>query len=87
MFGSIVLTPEDVRPVGYRWIFVRKRNEKNEITRYKARLVAQGFSQKLLGRIVLIGGQELVGLMIKYKVGIQVKEVLEICEIDEDFFE
>ncbi|WP_306770653.1 restriction endonuclease [Moraxella catarrhalis] len=48
---------------------------------------AQGFSQKLLGRIVLIGGQELVGLMIKYKVGIQVKEVLEICEIDEDFFE
>lgn len=48
---------------------------------------AQGFSQKLLGRIVLIDGQELVGLMIKYKVGIQVKEVLEICEIDEDFFE
>ena len=46
MFGSIVLTPEDVRPVGYRWIFVRKRNEKNEITRYKARLVAQGFSQR-----------------------------------------
>ncbi|AZQ89400.1 hypothetical protein [Moraxella catarrhalis] len=40
-----------------------------------------------MGRIVLIGGQELVGLMIKYKVGIQVKEVLEICEIDEDFFE
>ena len=46
VFGSIVLTPEDVRPVGYRWIFVRKRNEKNEITRYKARLVAQGFSQR-----------------------------------------
>lgn len=48
---------------------------------------AQEFSQKLLGRIVLIDGQELVGLMIKYKVGIQVKEVLEICEIDDDFFE
>ena len=48
---------------------------------------AQEFSQKLLGRIVLIDGQELVGLMIKYKVGIQIKEVLEICEIDDDFFE
>lgn len=48
---------------------------------------AQEFSQKLLGKIVLIDGQELVGLMIKYKVGIQVKEVLEICEIDDDFFE
>lgn len=48
---------------------------------------AKEYAQKLLGRIVLIDGQELVTLMIKYKVGIQTKEVLEICEIDEDFFE
>ena len=41
-----MLTPKDVNPVGYKWVFVRKRNEKNEITRYKARLVAQGFSQR-----------------------------------------
>jgi hypothetical protein len=34
-------------PVGYKWIFIRKRNEKNKIVRYKARLVAQGFLQKL----------------------------------------
>ena len=33
-------------PVGYKWIFVCKQNEKNEIIRYKARLVAQGFSQR-----------------------------------------
>jgi hypothetical protein len=33
-------------PVGYKWVFVRKHNEKNEIIRYKARLVAQGFSQR-----------------------------------------
>ena len=33
--------------VGYKWVFVHKRNEKNEIIRYKARLVAQGFSQIL----------------------------------------
>jgi hypothetical protein len=33
-------------PVGYKWVFVRKRNKKNEIIRYKARLVAQGFSQR-----------------------------------------
>ena len=33
-------------PVEYKWIFVRKRNKKNEIIRYKARLVAQGFSQR-----------------------------------------
>ena len=35
-----------MKPLGYRWIFVRKRNEKDEIVRYKARLVAQGFSQR-----------------------------------------
>jgi hypothetical protein len=32
--------------VGYKWVFVRKRNEKNEIMKYKTRLMAQGFSQK-----------------------------------------
>lgn len=48
---------------------------------------AKEYAQKLLGKIVLIDGQELVTLMIKYKIGIQTKEVLEICEIDEDFFE
>lgn len=47
---------------------------------------AKEYAQKLLGKIVLIDGRELVTLMIKYKVGIQIKEVLEICEIDEDFF-
>ncbi|KAL0347696.1 UNVERIFIED_CONTAM: Retrovirus-related Pol polyprotein from transposon RE1 [Sesamum calycinum] len=35
-----------VKPVGYKWVFVRKRNEQNEVVRYKARLVAQGFTQK-----------------------------------------
>lgn len=32
--------------VGYKWVSIRKRNEKNEIVRYKAQLVAQGFSQR-----------------------------------------
>ncbi|RVW57562.1 Retrovirus-related Pol polyprotein from transposon RE1 [Vitis vinifera] len=46
VFGPVVQTLEDVKPVGYKWVFVRKRNENNEIIRYKARLVAQGFSQR-----------------------------------------
>ena len=49
-FGPVVQTPIDIKPVGYRWIFVRKQNEQNEIeqneiVQYKARLVTQGFSQ------------------------------------------
>jgi hypothetical protein len=33
-------------PVGYKLVFLTKWNEYNEIVLYKARLVAQGFSQR-----------------------------------------
>ncbi|XP_073120754.1 uncharacterized protein [Henckelia pumila] len=46
VLGPVVQTPKGVISVGCKWVFVRKRNEKNEVTRYKARLVAQGFSQR-----------------------------------------
>ncbi|KAL0556350.1 hypothetical protein IC582_004863 [Cucumis melo] len=46
VFGPVVYTPKGVKPVGFKWVFVRKRNENNEVTRYKARLFAQGFSQR-----------------------------------------
>uniref|UniRef100_A0A0D2ZZF1 Reverse transcriptase Ty1/copia-type domain-containing protein n=1 Tax=Brassica oleracea var. oleracea TaxID=109376 RepID=A0A0D2ZZF1_BRAOL len=35
VFGPITVTPRDVKPVGYKWAFVRKRNEKGEVVRYK----------------------------------------------------
>ena len=37
---------EIVKLVGYKWVFIRRCNEKNEITRYKVWFIAQGFSQK-----------------------------------------
>jgi hypothetical protein len=43
VFGSIVQTPKGVSPIGYKWVFAQKCNEKNEIVKYKTRLVAQGF--------------------------------------------
>ena len=46
VFGPITRIPDNVKPVGYKWVFVRKRNEKNEVVKYKARLIAQGFSQR-----------------------------------------
>ncbi|KAM1510718.1 hypothetical protein TB1_019085 [Malus domestica] len=45
VFVPIVPTPPHVKPIGYKWVFLRKCNEKNEIVRYKARLVTQGVSQ------------------------------------------
>ncbi|KAM2668214.1 hypothetical protein EV2_019825 [Malus domestica] len=45
VFGPVTPTLSHVKSVGYKWVFVRKHNEKNEIVRCKARLVAQGLSQ------------------------------------------
>lgn len=44
-FAPVVQIIEDVKLVGYKWVYVRKCNEHNEITRYKERLVEQGFLQ------------------------------------------
>jgi hypothetical protein len=46
VFGPVAHTPPNVCLVGYKGVFVRKRDENNVVVRYKARLVAQGFSQR-----------------------------------------
>ena len=38
--------PEGRQAIGCKWVFLRKRDEHGNIIKYKARLVAQGFSQK-----------------------------------------
>lgn len=38
--------PEGRDVVGCKWVFARKLDEKGQVVRHKARLVAQGFSQK-----------------------------------------
>jgi hypothetical protein len=46
VFTSVMSTPSSIFPVGYKWVFARRRNENNDVVRYKARLVAQGFTQR-----------------------------------------
>ena len=43
---TVVPKTQSTRTVGSKWLFVRKRDEYGEISRYKARLVAQGYSQR-----------------------------------------
>lgn len=38
--------PQNQKPIGCKWVYKIKTNENGNVTRYKARLVAQGFSQK-----------------------------------------
>jgi hypothetical protein len=43
---DVVELPASRRAVGCRWVFAHKLNERGEVVRHKARLVAQGFSQR-----------------------------------------
>ena len=43
VFGPVVYTPKSVIHVGYKWVFVRKKINNNEIVQYKAWFVAKGF--------------------------------------------
>jgi hypothetical protein len=44
VFTDVIPTPPRIFPVGFKWVFIQKRNENNEVIRYKARLVVQGFT-------------------------------------------
>jgi hypothetical protein len=46
VFTDVIPTPLRIFPIGFKWVFIRKRNENNDVVRYKVRLVAQGFTQR-----------------------------------------
>ncbi len=48
---------------------------------------ARDYASAVPTRIVLIDGKRLAELMIKYGVGVQIKQSYAVVEIDEDFFE
>jgi len=48
---------------------------------------AKEYARSVPTRVVLIDGPRLAELMIRYRVGVQVKRTLQIVNIDEDFFE
>lgn len=47
---------------------------------------ARAYAVNVPTRIILIDGKRLTSLMIRYGVGVQVKETYKVVEIDEDFF-
>lgn len=48
---------------------------------------AKVYAENVPTRIILVDGQRLTSLMIRYGVGVQVRETYNAVEIDEDFFE
>jgi hypothetical protein len=70
--------------MGLKWVFVRKRNENNEVVRYKARLVAQEFTQRpdidFNGTYSLVMSgitfQYLIYLVVQNRLSIQLMDVV-----------
>lgn len=48
---------------------------------------ARDYSEAVPTRIILIDGERLTSLMIRFGIGVQTKQTVHIVEIDEDFFE
>lgn len=48
---------------------------------------ARDYAASVPSRIILIDGERLASLMIRFGVGVQVKQSVQLVEIDEDFFE
>jgi hypothetical protein len=44
VFTNVIPTPPRIFPIGFKCVFIRKRNENNEVVRYKAMLDAQSFT-------------------------------------------
>ena len=57
------------------------------ITTSKFSKQALEYIQNIESKVVLIDGEELVELMREFNVGVEVKEVYEIKEINSDYFE
>ena len=43
---KLVDCPTNVKPIGCKWVYRIKYNQKGELEKYKARLVAKGFAQQ-----------------------------------------
>lgn len=82
VFGPIKIIPEGIKPVGCKWVFVRKRNEKNEIVRYKARLVAQGFSQRPGIDYEVTYSPVMDAITFRYLIGLTVSNNLDMYLMD-----
>ena len=69
-------------PVGYKWAFVRKRNKKNEIIRYKVRHVAQCFSQRPGIDYVETYAPVMDAITFRFLICLVAKETLDIRLMD-----
>ena len=47
---------------------------------------ARNFAEKVAKRIILSGGEQLAGLLLRYDVGVRLESSFSIKKVDEEFF-
>ena len=77
VFGLVVHTPKGVMCIEYKWVYIRKWNENNEIVRYKAQLIAQGFLQRLDIDYKETYYPVMVAITFKFLIGLVVSKTLD----------
>lgn len=78
------------RPVIQAFVGALAGNQANQgvfITTSRFSADAAAYAEQVPTRVILIDGDRLTRLMIRYAVGVQVKRTVQIVEVDEDFFE
>ena len=81
VFGPIVNNLTS-RPLGYKLVFVRKRDDKGTIIRYKVRLVAQGFTQQFGIHYDSTYSPVMDSITFRYLIGMAVHFTLEMRLMD-----
>jgi hypothetical protein len=76
--SNVLPKPFDVNHVGFKWIFSRKRNENNEVVKYKAGLVAQGFTQRHGIDFNETYSPVMSGITFRYSMSVEVQNCLSM---------
>jgi hypothetical protein len=82
VFSAVMPAPPGILPMRYKWVFIHKRNENNEVVRYKARLVAEGFTQRPSINFNETYSRVMSGITFRYLISLEVQNHLSMQLMD-----
>jgi hypothetical protein len=78
VFSDVIPTPPRIHLVIFKWIFIWKRNENNKVMRYKAMLVAQGFTQRSDIDFIETYSPVMNGISLQYLISLAIQKYLSL---------
>ncbi|KAA0046766.1 gag/pol protein [Cucumis melo var. makuwa] len=85
---TLVDQPSEVRPIGCKWIYKRKRDQAGKVQTFKARLVAKGYTQKEMDvkTTFLNGNLEESIYMVQPEGFIQKGKEQKVCKLQKSIY-